>query len=146
MTTRERRERDARLRGEMMNTIDTQLLRERFYHCLFKQEEVLNGTPEDAVLVEGIRISVGLHPERLEETREQVREWLSLLPKRFQDGDSFLNACTQEDGVLWTGEHQTVEQLFLLGMGLGLVQCLAPKEMWPMLPGGMPYYRIRLEE
>ena len=37
-----------------------------------------------------------------------------------------------------------MEQLFVLGMGLGLVKYGLPRSMWNVLPGGMPYISIDL--
>jgi len=35
-----------------------------------------------------------------------------------------------------------MEKLFLLGLAIEKVKCLMPREVWPALPGGMPYYVI----
>ena len=61
-------------------------------------------------------------------------------------GSSFLNACYDRDGDLWTGDHATMEQLFVLGIAAGMVNCLMPRDMWPVLPGGMPYYSVTIPE
>lgn len=102
-----------------------------------------------AVVVEGIMTNCGFHPGRLESHREEIRELLSQLPRQFHTemaeqggGWSFLNACMTEAGELWTGDHLTMEKLFLLGTALEMVVCLLPREMWPALPGGMPYYGL----
>ena len=107
---------------------------------------------ETALLIErkkGIRNKLRFRPGRLEEKRAKVTEWLKALPLQFRKnsggGWSFLNACNQENGVQWTGFHQRMDQLFCLGMGLGLVECQMPREMWKILPGGMPYYVINVE-
>ena len=47
-------------------------------------------------------------------------------------------------GNKW-GEQIHVNELFCLGMGLGLVKCSLPREMWRVLPGGVPYFTIDLE-
>jgi hypothetical protein len=118
---------------------------------LFKSEEVgENGEPpKGAVVAEGITRTFVFHPLRLESHRAFVKDCLRLLPTPFLeghgDGWSFLNACQQEDGTLWTGEHARVEELLCLGIGLGLVKCLVPKDLWSAFPGKMPYYRILKE-
>jgi hypothetical protein len=33
-------------------------------------------------------------------------------------------------------------QLFALGLGIGMVECQLPRELWDMLPGGVPYYVV----
>ncbi len=68
---------------------------------------------------------------------------LSELPDDFRAsagrGASFL--CTRNDrhGHTWTGFDQVVDQLFVLGIGLGLAAWLPPREMWNELPAGLPY-------
>ncbi len=71
---------------------------------------------------------------------------LDELPDSFKKsgggGMSFQNACVDKQGNQWTDFHQRMEQLFQLGIGIGKVELLMPREMWAMLPGGMPYYAI----
>jgi hypothetical protein len=102
--------------------------------------------PQGAVLAEGITATFAFNRERLEMRRKQVSEWLSCLPDKFHansgGGWSFLNACVTKDGQQWTGLHRSMEELFCLGIGLGLVRCLVPRNMWTVFPGGMPYYVI----
>jgi hypothetical protein len=102
-------------------------------------------TPEGCVEVEGIMSRFGLHPQRLEDHRTEVGAWLMALPHTFRKssggGWSFLNACHDEDGNQW-GEHRNMEQLFVLGIALGLARWLLPRDMWPAFPGGMPYVGI----
>jgi len=130
--------------------IDPQAVEKAFFECLYKSEEIKDlkegEAPEGVVLVEGIQEKFGFHPGRLEEQRFRVVEWLKALPHQFRQdgGGSFLNACNQENGVRWTGLHQRMEQLFCLGLGLELVELQMSREMWAALPGGMPYYVIKV--
>lgn len=133
--------------------IDPQAVEEAFLKCLYEPEEIKDfkegEVPEGVVLVEGIQGKFGFHPGRLEEQRSKVNEWLRALPHQFRrnvgGGWSFLEACNQENGIQWTGLHQRMEQLFSLGLGLKLVELQMPREMWRILPGGMPYYVINVE-
>ena len=131
--------------------IDPQEVEKAFLDCLYKKEEMqrIEGMPEGAVIVEGIQDKIGFHPGRLEKKRAKVTEWLKVLPYQFRknggEGWSFLNACIQENGVQWTGLHQRMEELFCLGIGLGLVKYMLPRETWSVLPGGVPYYVIDVE-
>jgi hypothetical protein len=127
--------------------IDPDTVNAVFLDCLFRPEEIVDGKPpKDAVIVEGVMHKVGFNRERLGSHREQVREWLRLLPTEFRKtgggGWTFLNACNQADGEQWTGLHQRMDQLFTLGIGLGIAQWQMPREMWSMFPGGMPYVQI----
>lgn len=120
-----------------------------FLSCLFAPEEIVEGkAPEGAVIVEGITNKFGFHPQRLEAIRETVTRWLRALPTEFLQsgggGWSFLNACNQVDGRQWADFHRHMEQLFCLGLGLGLVKSQIPRDMWDVLPGGMPYYVVLL--
>ena len=131
--------------------IDPQEVEAAFQDCSYREEE-LDGArrvPEGAVVALGVIGRFELHPGRLEERRIQVMEWLKALPHQFHKsvggGSSFLNACNQWDGVQWTGQNQDMDRLFILGMGLGLVESQVPREMWSALPGGMPYYVISVE-
>ena len=71
---------------------------------------------------------------------------LAELPNQFQadkgGGWSFLSACDDRNGHQWTDYHQRMEQLFQLGLALGLVRCPVPRDAWSMLPGSMPYYVV----
>ncbi len=117
---------------------------EIFLDCLYRDGE----DTTNHVLVEGIVANYGLHPERLESHREEVIALLAELPDEFREngggGWSFLNACNDRHGNLWTGLHSIMEQLIVMGVALGLVHYQLPKEMWSVLPGGMPYFSIRI--
>lgn len=134
--------------GEFMSDdkvkIDSEEVSRAFRDSLFAQGELTDG----AVIVEGIRAKYGFHPGRLKQQESKVREWLSALPHGFRlkegGGWSFLNACEDEDGNQWTGLHSQMEELFCLGLGLDLVVCLMPSDLWDALPGGMPYYAVKI--
>lgn len=84
---------------------------------------------------------------KLEEKRADVVEMLKELPKPFRKteggGWSFLNACMTESGEQW-GEHRNIDELICLGRALGLVEFPMPREMWNVLPGGMPYFSVNV--
>ncbi len=122
--------------------IDTVELREVFTDCLFREGEA----HDDAVIVEGLVDTFGLHPERLESKREQVAGWLDQLPLQFKASDgggwSTLNAVMLEDGTQW-GEQRNMQELVVLAIGLELGSFPLPRDMWSVLPGGMPYFIIK---
>lgn len=121
--------------------IDTERLNEIFIDSLFKEGE----PTEPHVLAEGVLSRYGLHPDRLKSHAEEVQEMLTVLPDEFRKtsggGMSFLSACMDRDGNHWA-EHPTIEQLFVLAIGLGKGKWLMPRELWSALPGGMPYFVI----
>lgn len=114
-----------------------------FRDCLFREGEDTTGYVE----ADGIVHPVGFHPGRLKSHELEIAELLDELPDEFKKtgggGWSFLNACMDKHGNQW-GEHLNMEQLFQLGAGVGKVSLALPRAMWPILPGGMPYYVVDL--
>lgn len=117
-----------------------------FIDCLFNEDE----NTDDMIKVEGIINIFGFHPKRLESHRDDVMSMLKQLPEEFMastgGGWSFLNACMRKDGVQWTGLHRSQEQLFVLGIGLGIAEYLLSRDMWKLFPGSVPYVRVNDKE
>lgn len=126
--------------------IDPQRVEQLYLECL---AEDLPADDPRFLIVEGIMHQTGFDTEKLEANRAEVVEMLSWLPMQFRDdtanggggGWSFLNACEDREGVLW-GSHLGMDQLFQLGIGLGVARYLMPRNMWSILPGGMPYLSV----
>ena len=111
------------------------LVNQAFMKCLFKEDE----DKTNHVRVEGITNIFGLHPERLEEQRELVTALVAELPPIFKEGYSFLKLCENKDGEQWTGLQRTMQELMVMAVGLELMSYCLPREVWPVLPGGVPY-------
>lgn len=118
--------------------------------CLFTDEELkeLGGKDEAekvAVKAEGVVSKFGFNPKKLEKHAPDIKSMLDQLPDPFKKskggGWSFLNACEDKDGVQW-GEHRSIDELLCLGIATKQASILAPRDMWPMLPGGMPYIGV----
>lgn len=128
--------------GQVKSKLKADKVNSIFMDCLFKESE----NKDNFIKAEGITIKTGFHPDRLTNHKQEIEEMLQDLPDEFHlskgGGMSFLNACTDKYGNQWTGFHRTMEQLFLLGMAIKKVECLMPRELWPVLPGGMPYYVV----
>lgn len=111
--------------------------------------ECFSEDEENAVKCDAVVHSFSFIKEKLEENESNIYSMLCNLPKEFMQntggGYSFLMACNDKDGRQWTGLHLTMEKLFALGIGIGKVKCLLPRELWQMMPGGMPYFMV-LEE
>mgnify|MGYP001604585181 CR=1 FL=1 len=94
--------------------------------------------------VKGIVHEAAFDPDKLASHKDEVRALLAQLPDQFHEtlggGWSFLNSCQDRDGDFWTGLHLVMEQLVLMGLGLGLVEFPMEREFWPVMPGGMPYF------
>lgn len=85
---------------------------------------------------------------RVEARREDICILLGELHEEFMDdgggGWSFLNICEDRHGTLWTGVHETCEQLLALGAALDLVDLtMFRRELWSALPGGVPYVQVK---
>lgn len=116
--------------------------------CLYRNDEIVDQDTASAglVIIKGITVNFGFHPGRLKKNRKAIIEMLAELPKPFMKsyggGWSFLQACNDKDDNQWTGLHTRMEELFCLGMAIGVVTMPMPRELWPGLPGGMPYYVV----
>lgn len=129
-----------------MQTLTADKVEEVFHDCLFNEAE----STDNMIVADGILNPYGFHPERLEEHRDTIISLLNELPDNFKQsgggGWSFLNACMDRHDNQWTGLHRTMDQLFCLGMAIGYVECQLKRELWTILPGGMPYYVIKDKE
>lgn len=114
--------------------------------CLFGEGTSQEDALKTAITVKGICQNFGFDPAKIKANKDTIYELLQQLPPEFMasggGGMSFLNACIDKNGNQWTGEHRTVEQLMVLGIAANFVTYCLPREMWPTLPGGMPYFVI----
>ena len=110
-----------------------------FMKCLFKEGE----QTDNHKIGQGVMIKVGFNPERLKENEPVIIEMINDLPDEFKKtgggGISFLNMCNDKNGNQWADLHKTMDELVVLGNAIGKLSFLMPKEMWSVLPGGMPY-------
>lgn len=124
--------------AQVHKLVEDSLYRDEFLATL-KPGEV----PEGAVLFEGIMQVFGFDPVRLEANREKVR---TLIRETVTDeflmsgggGYTFLNLCMDRNGDQWA-EHPTLDSFVTLAGALGMAGFCAPRELWNILPGGMPY-------
>lgn len=110
------------------------------------RKKLIRGEAVDGItMVEGVIGGFAFVTAKLEEKRVDIKTMLKDLPDEFMKsgggGHSFLNACMTKDGEQW-GEQPTVGELVCLGLGLKLVEFVMPREMWSILPGGMPYFVV----
>lgn len=101
------------------------------------------------VTVEGVVHNGQFDRVKLADHHTDIGDLLDELPTEFQprseggqDGWSFLEACNDKDGRQWTGLHVTMEMLLLLGIATGQARFCLPKDIWPVLPGGVPYFVV----
>ncbi len=130
------------IKTEKEYRLDPECVSKIFNECLFKDGE----NTDNHIKAEGVKTAIGFHPDRIEKNKEEIKLMLNELPDGFKKskggGWSFLQACDDRHGNQWTGMHQTMEQLFQLGIAVRLVKSMFPKGRWAMFPGGMPYYVV----
>lgn len=99
--------------------------------------------------IDGIRHKYSFNQKLVDENKDRIIQALYELPDAFQKnkggGWSFLQACMDRHGDLWTGEHAIIDALFCLGVAAKKVTCMFPRDLWVSLPGEMPYYCIENE-
>src|ERR1700752_1749454 len=124
--------------------------------CWLPEEDVVGHEIKEGIpgaVVEGILNKYAFHKLRLQEEKEKIADLLRMLPKEFfvvsqggGGGWTFINACLTCDQEQWTGLHLYQERLFVLGMGLGWVPYTVKRELWPLLPGSVPYLTIKIAD
>lgn len=129
-----------------MTMLTADKVKEVFVDCLFPDGTSVETMTIDAKLVDCVTCKFGFDPVKIKLHKPEIHNLLKQLPEKFQElsggGWSFLNACLDKDGKQW-GEHSNIEQLLALGMAADLADFLMPREMWKMLPGGMPYFVVK---
>lgn len=118
--------------------------------CLFTDAEMSDPDmpPAGAVLVDGLIHNFAFHPDRLESHAREIGDLLACLPTEFQPasvgggGWTFLNACVDVEGRQW-GEHRDIERLICLGIGTKQAEWQM-KNMASVLPGGVPYFGVKV--
>ncbi|MCU0684509.1 MAG: hypothetical protein MUF34_20070 [Polyangiaceae bacterium] len=115
---------------------------EIFLDCLFKKEEIdADGDPTaEAVYVPAITATFGLCKSRAVGHQAEIEALLAELTDDLAEGCSFLVLALDKAGRQW-GEHKNMQELVVLGCAVGALELCAPRALWAMLPGGMPYYR-----
>lgn len=116
-----------------------------FAKCLASKKDM--GNQENMIMITGVlpNMHIGFNKKALQEHDDDITSLLDHLPSEFKKsgggGWSFVNACVDKDGNQW-GEQSTVNQLLMLGLATGKARYTLPREMWSMLPGGVPYFVV----
>lgn len=105
---------------------------------------------DEAMLIPGIMRSFVYIPAKIEEHHLMIKQLLNELPEAFRSvdqehgagGASFLDMLFDRHGNQWTGLHEMQESLMCLGMAAGYVNLPAARNLWDVLPGGMPYFTV----
>jgi len=103
--------------------------------CLYPSSDCLR-LP---VSIEGYKNIFSFDPHALNMERENIESLLSQLPTNFKEGMSFWEMYRTNDGHNWTTSLKSMEALMVLGLAIGKIRYVLPKESWWSLPGGAPY-------
>ncbi len=115
------------------------LVEETFKKSLYREGESVTETIE----IDGVAHKYAFNVERLKEQKETVEALVAELPAEFKQGWTFLNLCMTKDGGQWTGLQLRSEQLMVMAIALDLMKYCLPKNMWFVLPGGVPYVIVK---
>lgn len=121
--------------------ISAERIHEIFHDCLFRE-----GEPHEVFLpARGLTMNVGLHPQRTESYADEIHSILLNLPDEFQEksggGYTFMNMVLDKDGNHCM-EQMTAQELLMLGLATGWACTPMPRELWAVLPGGVPYIMV----
>lgn len=103
-----------------------------------------NNFPDGTVLVDTSAGTTGFNPTRLENNRSEVESMVGELHSSFSgDGNVPMALGKSPSGDDWTADHSVMFQLMCLGLGLEKFEYAAPPSGWKLLPGGVPFIKIR---
>ncbi len=128
----------------MTYRLSAQRVEELLGECLAGTNDV-----ENVRVVPGITANFSVNMVEINRAKPEIANMLLQLEDTFMTGKgkgggwSFLQACQDRRGRQWADLHRSMEALFVLGMAAELADCLAPRDLWSSLPGGMPYYSVR---
>jgi hypothetical protein len=114
-----------------------------FRNCLYTDDEMSERGEEElmkeAILIEGVVNKIGFNLKRIEINRPAINDLLTKLPDNFKidksGGWSFLDACNDISGKQWTGSHKTVDELVCLGLAVGKIEFIFPRDFWQVISG-----------
>jgi hypothetical protein len=133
----------------MTTTDDSYLTADRVHHvygACWRAEGTRNSLQRIEVVGWLLRHTFSI--KKLHGYREEIIRMLLSLPAGFRsdvgEGGSVGNMIERGDGVIWSVDMADIEKLVALGIASGLMNFCAPREVWHMLPGGLPYVRVEI--
>lgn len=112
---------------------------EVYKHCILSDDEVCDHEPiVDFTMGEGVAYASVFNSERLAEKKEEIANMVDELAD-IEKGPSFLNLCMDKNGRQWTGNHFLMDCLVQLGFATEALCYTLDRDMWDVLPGGVPF-------
>lgn len=110
--------------------------------CLYASPDDVPADKNAVALVEGVHLRFGFDPTAVERNRARIDALIdAVVPDRFYEGMSFLQLCEDRSGAQW-GEHRDMDALLCLSIAVKRAKILLPREMWFVMPGGVPYVQF----
>jgi hypothetical protein len=114
-----------------------------FTDCLYNGGSDIG---ENEIMGNGVMQDFIFNRQKINRHTEDIAKMIDQLPDNFKKsvggGWSFLNMALDKDGNQWCDLHQTMERLLSLGIAINKMGFAAPRYMWKVLPGGMPYVYV----
>lgn len=121
--------------------IDAKRVDEIFYDCFLPVNDK-SEAKENSTFVEGITIDVFFDNEKLDKNKNELNNIINNLNPTFKNGWTFLNLCLDKENNQWTGLHEEMQKLMLLGMAIGRMGYCCGRDLWNILPGNVPYVYV----
>lgn len=118
-------------------------------NTLFRECLATAATGENISQIHGVTRRFAIDLLKIKDAKPEIAQMLSQMDDTFMigvgkgGGWSFLNACVDRRGRQWCDLHETVEKLVILGMAAGFAFFTHDRDLWDVLPGGLPYFSIR---
>lgn len=110
--------------------------------CLYASPDDVPADKSAVALVEGVHLRLGFDPAAVERSRARIDALIdAVVADEFYEGMSFLRLCYDRSGSLW-GQHRDMDALLCLGIAVKRAKILLPREMWFVMPGGVPYVQF----
>ena len=111
--------------------------------CLYVRPMSKAILEHEPLIVEGYVHRFEFDRHMLNKERKHIEEMLAELPEEFKRGNSFMEMYHKRNGEQWTGVMKPMEDLMALGIAVGKISYMQPRDIWWSLPGGMPNLIIK---
>lgn len=124
--------------------LTTENVKALMLECLAEDAEAENTT-----VVEGLTRDYAFSLAAIERNVPNIKKLLAELPEAFRSdgggGYSFLKAPFNRHGGQWGGQSDAAE-LIALGIAARCAKYIFPRDLWEVLPGGVPYIVVEIQD